>query len=73
MFTLQEGGNSSTFTSLVNLPSVAILINSNFTLLSRGKPGWMVVNVALANRGIIVEAVRQCAKDRKEWRAVVHM
>ena len=36
----------------------------------RGKPrlGWMDgVKVALGNRGITVEASRQCAKDRKEW------
>ena len=42
----------------------------------RGRPrlGWMdVVKVALGNRGLTVEAVRQCAKDRKEWRALVHM
>ena len=42
----------------------------------RGRPrlGWMdVVKVALGNRGITVEAARQCAKDRKEWRALVHM
>ena len=31
------------------------------------------VKVALGNRGITVEATRQCAKDRKEWRALVHM
>ena len=38
----------------------------------RGRPrlGWMNgVKVALGNRGMTVEAVRQCAKDRKEWRA----
>ena len=40
----------------------------------RGRPrlGWMNgngVNVALGNRGMTVEAVRQCAKDRKECRA----
>ena len=36
--------------------------------------GWMDgVKVALGNRGITVEAARQCAKDRKEWRALVHM
>ena len=29
--------------------------------------------VALGNREMIVEAARQCAKDRKEWRALVHM
>ena len=36
--------------------------------------GWMdSVKMALSNRGMTVEAVRQCAKDRKEWRALVHM
>ena len=36
--------------------------------------GWMDgVKVALGNRGMTVEAVRQCAKDWKEWRALVHM
>ena len=42
----------------------------------RGRPmlGWMDgVKVALGNRGMTVEAARQCAKDRKEWRAQVHM
>ena len=42
----------------------------------RGRPrlGWMDgVKVALGNRGITVDAARQCAKDRKEWRALVHM
>ena len=42
----------------------------------RGRPriGWMDgVKVALGNREIMVEAVRQCTKDRKEWRALVHM
>ena len=41
-----------------------------------GRPrlGWMDgVKVALGNRGVTVEAARQCAKDRKEWRALVHM
>ena len=41
----------------------------------RGRPrlGWMDgVKVALCNRGMIVEAARQCAKDRTEWRALVH-
>ena len=42
----------------------------------RGRPrlGWMdgVTKVALGNRGMTVEATRQCAKDRKEWRALVH-
>ena len=42
----------------------------------RGRPrlGWMDgVKVALGYRGMTVEAPRQCAKDRKEWRALVHM
>ena len=42
----------------------------------RGRPrlGWMDgVKVALGNRGITVEAARQCTKDQKVWRALVHM
>ena len=42
----------------------------------RGRPtlGWMDgVKVALGNRGMTVEAARQCTKDRKEWKALVHM
>ena len=42
----------------------------------RGRPrlGWMDgVKVALGNRGMTVEAARQCAKDRKAWRALVHI
>ena len=42
----------------------------------RGRPrlGWMDgVKVALSNRGMTVEAARQCAKGRKEWRALVHV
>ena len=42
----------------------------------RGRPrlGWMNgVKVALENRGMTVEAARQCAKDRKEWKVLVHM
>ena len=42
----------------------------------RGRPrlGWLDgVKVVLCNRGMTVEAARQCAKDRKEWRALVHM
>ena len=31
------------------------------------------VKVALGNRGMTVEAARQCPKDRKELRALVHM
>ena len=41
----------------------------------RGRPrlGWMDgVKVALGNIGMTVEAARQCVKDRKEWRALIH-
>ena len=35
---------------------------------------WMDgVKVALGNRGMMVEAAHHCAKDWKEWRALVHM
>ena len=40
----------------------------------RPRLDWMDdVKVALGNRGMTVEAARQCAKDRKEWRALVYM
>ena len=40
----------------------------------RQRLGWMdAVKVVLVNRGMTVEAARQSAKDRKEWRALVHM
>ena len=40
----------------------------------RPRLGWMYgVKVALGNRGMTVEAARQCAKDRKEWRALVRL
>ena len=42
----------------------------------RGRPrlGWMDhVKVALSNRRMTEEAARQCVKDQKEWRALVHM
>ena len=42
----------------------------------RGRPslGWMDgVKVAWGHRGMTVEAARQCAKNRKDWRALVHM
>ena len=44
--------------------------------LVRGRPTFGVmdgVKVAMGKRGMTVEAARQCAKDRKEWRALVHM
>ena len=40
----------------------------------RSRLGWMDgVKVALGNTGMTVEAERQCAKHRKEWRALEHM
>ena len=42
----------------------------------RGRPrlGWMDgAKVALWNRGMTVEAARHCEKDRREWRAMVHI
>ena len=41
---------------------------------ARPRLGWMDgVKVALGNIGMTVEAVRQCTKDRREWRALVYM
>ena len=31
------------------------------------------VKVALVNRGMMMKAAQQCTKDRKEWKAMVHM
>ena len=43
-------------------------------VLGRPRLGWMDgVKVALGNSGMTVVAARQCADDRKEWRALVHM
>ena len=40
----------------------------------RSRLGWMDgMKMALGSRQMTVEAVRQCAKDRKEWRALVHI
>ena len=40
----------------------------------RPRLGWMdSLKVALGNRGTMVEVARQCAKDMKEWRALIHM
>ena len=40
----------------------------------RPRLGWMDgVKLAFGNRGMTVEAARQCAKNRKEWRSLVHM
>ena len=42
----------------------------------RGRPrlGWIDrAKVALGNGGMTVKAARQCAKDRKELRVLVHI
>ena len=40
----------------------------------RQRLSWMDgVKVALGTRGMTVVAARQYAKDRKEWRALVHV
>ena len=40
----------------------------------RPRLGWMDGGkLALGNRGMTVEAARQYAKDRKEWRVMVHI
>ena len=34
--------------------------------------GWIDgVKVALGNKGMTVEAARQCAKDRKQWTIII--
>ena len=50
---------------------VLMAVVSEGRVRGRSRLGWMdVVNVALLNRGMTVEAALQCAKDRKE---PVHM
>ena len=42
----------------------------------RGRPRLGLINGvkgALSNRGMMVEAERQCAKYQKKWRSLVHM
>ena len=40
----------------------------------RPRLGWMDgVKVALGNREVTMKAARECAKDRKAWRALVYM
>ena len=44
--------------------------------LVRGRPRLSLmdgVKVALGNRGMTVDAARQCANYQKEWRALVHI
>ena len=41
----------------------------------RGRPMLGLIDgvIALGNRAMTVEAAQQCVKDKKEWRALVHM
>ena len=40
----------------------------------RQRLDWMDgMKVILGNRGMMVEATCQCAKDRKQWRALLQM
>ena len=43
-------------------------------VLCRPRIGWTDgAKVAFGNREMTVHPARQCAKDRTEWRALVHM
>ena len=43
-------------------------------LEGRPRLGWIYgVEGGLGNKVMTEEAARQCAKDRKEWRTLVHM
>ena len=54
--------------------SVLMMEVSGGRVLGRPQLGWMDgMKVALGNRGMTAESARQCAKDRKEWRALAHM
>ena len=56
---------------MVIIPS---LIDAGSKRKSVTRLGWMDgVKGAFGNRGMMVEASQQCAKDRKECRAMVHM
>ena len=47
---------------------------SGWWVRGRLRLGWMDgVKMTLGSRGMTVEASRQCAKDWKEWRALLHM
>ena len=48
-------------------------VSGGMVLGKRRLGGMDGVKVAIGNRGMTVEATRRCAKDRKEWRALVHM
>ena len=46
---------------------------SGGSVQGRPRVGWIdLVKMAFGRRGMMVEAVRQCTKDRKDWCALVH-
>ena len=56
------------------MASVLMAEVSEGRVRERPRLGWMDgVKVALGNRGMTVEAAQQCAKDRREWKALEHM
>ena len=47
---------------------------SGVRIRGRQRLGWMDgVKMAVGIREMTMEGAQQCAKDRKEWRALVHM
>ena len=63
------GGFSAQCLSKLFLKEFTVLLVTT----SFGRAFQVVVILVLGNRGTTVEAERQWAKDRKEWRALVHM
>ena len=53
--------------------SVLMTVVSGGRVREKQRLGWKDgVKVALGNRGMTLDAARQCAKDRKEWGALMH-
>ena len=67
------------FSSHTEWDLLSSLFNNNETFWNRSavelnqRDSVDGVKVALGSRGMTVEVARQCANDRKEWRAPVHM
>ena len=59
------------------VPYIQVCVDrkSKWSASARGRQrsGWMDVKFAVGSREMRVEAERQFAKDKKEWRALVHM
>ena len=53
---------------------VLMAVVSGGRVRGRQRLGWMDgVKVTLDSRGMMVEAARQCAKDRNVWKTLVHL